>query len=120
MLVFDTHAIVDTLPPPSPMQEHYDRMAESAIKRLGDALWVGVTERSDEADCLLFLALGKGSTGMGSSRHKEPRPISVWHEAAMAKVTQYDQADWKVFNAANDILDLRIWTARERLKHAGQ
>lgn len=77
MLVFDEHAIADTLPPPSPMQEHYDRMAESAIKRLGDALWVGVTERSDEADCLLFLALGKGSTGMGSSRHKEPRPISV-------------------------------------------
>lgn len=36
----------------------------------------------------------------------------MWHEAAMAKVTQYDQADWKVFNAANDILDLRIWTVR--------
>ncbi|CAM9477276.1 unnamed protein product [Ectocarpus sp. 4 AP-2014] len=102
------------------LEEYYDRMAESAIKRLGDALWVGVTERSDEADCLLFLTLGKGSTGMGSYRHKEPRPISVWHEAAMSKVTQYDQADWKVFNAANDILDLRIWTARERLKHAGQ
>lgn len=30
----------------------------------------------------------------------------------MSKVTQYDQADWKVFNAANDILDLRIWTVR--------
>ncbi|CAM9727356.1 unnamed protein product [Ectocarpus sp. 8 AP-2014] len=102
------------------LEEYYDRMAESAIKRLGDGLWVGVTERSDEADCLLFLTLGKGSTGMGSYRHKEPRPISVWHETAMSKVTQYDQADWKVFNAANDILDLRIWTARERLKHAGQ
>ncbi|CBN74083.1 conserved unknown protein [Ectocarpus siliculosus] len=102
------------------LEEYYDRMAESAIKRLGDGLWVGVTERSDEADCLLFLTLGKGSTGMGSYRHKEPRPISVWHEAAMSKVTQYDQADWKVFNAANDILDLRIWTARERLKHAGE
>lgn len=30
----------------------------------------------------------------------------------MSKATQYDQADWKVFNAANDILDLRIWTVR--------
>lgn len=77
MLVFGECAIVDILPPLSPMQEYYDRMAESAIKRLGDALWVGVTERSDEADCLLFLTLGKGSTGMGSYRHKEPRPISV-------------------------------------------
>ncbi|CAN0352374.1 unnamed protein product, partial [Ectocarpus sp. 6 AP-2014] len=102
------------------MQEYYDRMAESTIKRLGDGLWVGVTKRSDEAGCLLFLTLGKDSAGMGSCRHKDPKPISVWHEAATSKVTQYDQADWKVFNAANDILELRIWTARERLKHAGQ
>ncbi|CAN0019668.1 unnamed protein product [Scytosiphon promiscuus] len=102
------------------LEEHYDQLAESAIRRMEEALWVGVTERSDEADCLLFLTLGKGSRDMGSSRHKEPRPISVWHDKAISKATLYDKADWKVFNAANDMLDLRIWTARERLLAAGE
>lgn len=71
--------------PLSPVQEHYDLLAESAIRRMEEALWVGVTERSDEADCLLFLTLGKGSRDMGSSRHKEPRPISVRQNALFRK-----------------------------------
>ncbi|CAN0304720.1 unnamed protein product [Hapterophycus canaliculatus] len=121
MLLFEetTPTIVVVFFPSPPAQRHYDQVAESAIRRMEDALWVGVTERSNEADCLLFLTLGKGSRDMGSSRHKEPRPISVWHEEAMSKVALYDKADWTIFNAANDMLDLRIWTVRARKNGSG-
>lgn len=33
----------------------------------------------------------------------------MWHQKAKEKVAAYDKADWKVFDAANDILDLRLW-----------
>jgi len=33
----------------------------------------------------------------------------VWHQAAKDKAAAKDRADWRVFEAANDILDLRLW-----------
>ncbi|CAN0513735.1 unnamed protein product [Ectocarpus sp. 12 AP-2014] len=57
---------------------------------------------------------------MPQHRLKTPRPITVWHDKAKEKAASYDRADWRVFEAANDFLDLRLWTARERLKSAGE
>lgn len=36
----------------------------------------------------------------------------VWGEEAVARAAKRDEADWRVFDAANDILDLRLWTVR--------
>ncbi|CAM9633969.1 unnamed protein product, partial [Laminaria digitata] len=58
-------------------EEYFERTADAAIKRLETALWVGVTERSQEAVCLLFFTLGKEEAKMGKYRLKEPRPITV-------------------------------------------
>eukprot|EP00752_Nemacystus_decipiens_P006534 g5885.t1 len=100
-------------------ENYFKRTAEAAIRRLEGALWVGVTERMEESACLLFYTLGKQESEMPQYRLKEPRPISVWHQKAKEKVAAYDKADWRVFDAANDILDLRLWAAREHLKDAG-
>ncbi|CAM9357376.1 unnamed protein product [Ascophyllum nodosum] len=101
-------------------EEYFSRTADAAIKRLERGMWVGVTERMEEAVCLLLFTLGKAWYPLGNLRHKEPRPISVWSEAAIAKVDRTDRADWRLFDAANEILDLRLWTARERLEHTDQ
>ncbi|MEP3310486.1 MAG: hypothetical protein ABJN74_10935, partial [Gilvibacter sp.] len=39
-------------------------------------------------------------------------PWKVWGEEAVARAAEHDKADWRVFDAANDILDLRLWTVR--------
>ncbi|CAM9234999.1 unnamed protein product [Ectocarpus sp. 6 AP-2014] len=98
---------------------YFERTADAAIRRMEGALWVGVTERMEESLCLLFLTLGKKESEMPQHRLKIPRPITVWHDKAKEKAASYDRADWRVFEAANDFLDLRLWTARERLKGAG-
>lgn len=41
-------------------------------------------------------------------------PAQVWGPEAVDKVEGYDEADWRVFEAANNILDLRLWTVRDR------
>lgn len=33
----------------------------------------------------------------------------VWHQQAKDKAAEVDRADWRVFEAANDILDLRLF-----------
>ncbi|CAM9756207.1 unnamed protein product [Scytosiphon promiscuus] len=101
-------------------QEYFERTADAAIRRMEGALWVGVTERMEEAACLLFLTLGKKERELPQYRLKIPRPVSVWGQAAREKAESYDRADWRVFDAANNILDLRLWTARERLKNMGE
>lgn len=58
-------------------QEYFERAADSAIRKLESALWVGVTERLPESTCLLFLTLGKPYRPIGEYRVKTPRPISV-------------------------------------------
>lgn len=58
-------------------QEYFERTADAAIRRMEGALWVGVTERMEEAACLLFLTLGKKEREMEQYRLKIPRPVSV-------------------------------------------
>ncbi|CAM9805761.1 unnamed protein product [Ectocarpus fasciculatus] len=101
-------------------EEFFERTGDAAIRRMEGALWVGVTERMEESLCLLFLTLGMKESEMPQYRLKVPRPITVWHEKAKEKAASYDRADWRVFDAANDFLDLRLWAARERLKDAGE
>ncbi|CAN0324048.1 unnamed protein product [Pylaiella littoralis] len=101
-------------------EDFFERAADAAIRRLEGALWVGVTERMEESACLLFLTLGKKEREVPQHRFKTPRPISVWHQQAKDKAAEHDRADWRVFKAANDILDLRLWEARKRLKDAGE
>lgn len=45
------------------------------------------------------------------SSFPSPSPLflQVWHQKAKDKAAAYDKADWRVFDAANDILDLRLW-----------
>lgn len=36
----------------------------------------------------------------------------VWKEKAVLKAAEFDKADWEVYDAANGILDLCLWTVR--------
>ncbi|CAN0348617.1 unnamed protein product [Pylaiella littoralis] len=101
-------------------EDYFERAADAAIQRLEGAMWVGVTERMEESLCLLFLTLGQKEKEISHERFKTPRPISVWHQQAKDKAAEVDRADWRVFEAANDILDLRLFEAGERLKYAGE
>ncbi|CAM9920301.1 unnamed protein product [Choristocarpus tenellus] len=94
------------------VQDFFDRNADAAIDRLKSAMWVGVTERMEESTCLLFLQLKKGVHDLPNARLKTPRPISVWSDEAKDKLSALEKADNKVYQAANRILDLRLWAVR--------
>lgn len=37
----------------------------------------------------------------------------AWSQQAKDKAAGYDKADWRLFDAANEILDIRLWEVRK-------